>query len=368
MDAQRLSKEIVFGLKDLLSFGSKSIVGIDIGASAVKVALLSKIKGKSYRLLSYGSSPISEGALIEDEIQNVDDVIKSIKDALKEARIGTHNAAISIFGPSTVARKLPVALTEGDDLDDQINWEAEQYIPFPIEETKISYHVFGQNEGGGVDVLLVGAKQEIVDSFVGVVEGAGLKVKIVDLNIIALANAFEIGAQRQIQAGESYLVLDFGAQSIKQVIFRTNNLPFTKEMTMGGSAITEEIQRQLGVNYLEAEELKTIGDGSGNLPEEVLSIISDMTDSMVGEVKKNVDFYLSSSADDTIKKCFITGGSALLPGLSEKLESVLGMDVIFLNLFEDIVPERKFKSEQLEEMNYRGAVAIGLSARGLEGA
>jgi type IV pilus assembly protein PilM len=367
LDSQKLSKEIVFALKDLLSFGSKSMVGIDIGSSAVKVALMSKNKGQGYRLVSYGQSPVPEGAIIDDEIQNLDEIVKSVKDALKDGKITQHLAVVSIFGPSTVARKLPIALTEGDDLDDQISWEAEQYIPFPIEETKISHHVFGQNEGGGIDVLLVGAKQELVDSFVGVVEAAGLKVKIVDLGIIALANAFEIATKSKVADDESYLVLDFGAQSIKQIIYRANNLPFTKEISLGGSSITEEIQRQLGVSFLEAEELKTIGDGSGNLPEEVLSIISDMTDNMAGEVKKNVDFYLSSSADETLKKCFITGGSSLLPGITEKLENVLGIDVSYLNLFEEIAPDRKFKTEQLEEINYRGPIAIGLSARGLEG-
>jgi len=366
-----LSKELSLGvitnkLKEALDFGKKSFIGIDIGLSSIKVAQVQKKKNGTFKLIKFSSSLIPEGALIEDEIHNEEDIIDSLKEALDEIGLSNCDCCIGLSGPSTFARRLQLAGGTEEEINDQVMWEAEQYIPFDIEDAALSHHVFGQNEGGGMDVLVVAAKKQIIDTFKDLVEKVKIKVKVIDLDSLAIVNVFDSILSKELKKDSSYIVMDVGAQKTSLVIFRNHRIIFVKEMEIGGLMVTEEIQRQMGVNYSEAEDLKTNIDENGNLPEEVVDIIDEVLDTIFSEIKKTIDFYLTSSSDESLSSCFITGGCTLLPGLIEGIEALLGMEVKILNIFDSIDYDKKnIDEDELENIAYRGVAALGLAMRDL---
>lgn len=348
----------------MLTLGGKAIVGVDIGLSSVKIALIEN-KGKEFSLLKYGSAVLPEGAIIEDEIQKPEEIVEAIRQIAEELELNPLVAALGLSGPNTLARKLQLAGGTDEEIEDQVLWEAEQYLPFDIEESKVGFHLIGENEGGGVDVIVAAAKNDTILNYRELVEQADGIVKIVDLGILAITNVFELVMGEEIEdPDKSYLILDMGAQSTFFIIYKAGVIMFSKEIPVGGVIITEEIQRQMGVNYFEAEDLKTHGDENGNLPEEILEIIDDVVETFFSEIKKAIDFYVSSTSDESLVGCAVTGGGALIPGILEGLEALLGVDVRVLNPFDAIsYKSGAFTEEEVNQIAYRGVQALGLAMR-----
>ncbi len=367
MDVKELVTKIRKSLLDVFDFGPKTLIGVDIGQSAVKACVLSSDKkGNSYKLQHFSRVPLSEGTIIEDEIHKDEEVIDAIREATKGAGAGVTKVCIGLSGASTISRRLQLAGGTADEIEDQVSWEAEQYIPFNVEESSLSFHLIGENEGGGVDVVVAAAKNSLIEDRKGLVESAGLRPKIVDLNVLACINLFQYIKASSMGDDTSAIFMDIGAQSTQFVICREETIVFTKEIAMGGEMATEEIQRQMGVNHIDAENLKTVGDENGNLPEEVIEVIEQVNDSFLADIKKTIEFYITSTSDESFQKVYLTGGGALTPGLLESLETTLGLEVEFLNPFEVIDYGKKFTEEDLEEIGYLGAAAIGLAMRKLK--
>ena len=368
-DPKKIIEELVEQVKDALKLGPRNLIGIDIGFSAIKIVELKKIKDEKYELVRYAFEPLPEAAIIEDEIQNQEQVVEAIKTAYDSQKFSTPLVALGLWGANTVARRLQLAGGSAEEIEDQVIWEAEQYIPFDIEDSAISFHIVGENEGGGVDVIVAAARKELIDTFRDLVENAGLKVKIVDLVQIALLNVFELVAADALAENErsSWVILDIGAQQTEFIIYKNGMISFSKQINVGGLMITEEIQRQMGVNYKEAEDLKITGDQDGNLPEEIIEIIDSVVETFFGELKKTLDFYVSSTSDEAFSGCYITGGSAQIPGLLEGLEALLGFPVKVLNPMDAIIyDESDFEESEIRDFSYRSAAAIGLGMRSLD--
>ncbi|RLA64982.1 MAG: hypothetical protein DRQ88_10055 [Epsilonproteobacteria bacterium] len=365
MDLKSLISNIADTLKDILNLGPKGIVGVDIGLSSVKVAQIQKIPGKKFKLIRYSTVPLPEGAIIEDEVQNENAVVEAISKALKKAKISSENVVIGLKGPHSITKKLTLAGGTIEEIDDQVHWEAEQYLPFDLEVASLGYHVMGENEGGGVDIIFAAATNEVVEKFSDLVGQANLRVKIIDMDMTAMINIFELVMDTKLDvANESYLVLDVGAQKTNFIIYKNKRILFTKEIPVGGLVITEEIQRQMGVNYSEAEDLKKSGDDQGNLPEEILSIIEESINAFFNEVQKTYDFYVSSTSDESLVGCYITGGSAQLMGLAEGLESILGVEVNYLNPFEKFdYDANNLKGLDMNDLAFTSTIALGLAMR-----
>lgn len=366
MDFQKQLEQITDNLKDSLNIGPKNVIGIDIGLHSIKVAEVQKLSEKSYKLLRYASVALPEASLIEDEIQKEEDVVECLKQALKKAKITHKLACLGLSGPNTIARRLQLVGGSADEIEDQVMWEAEQYLPFGVFESSIAFDVVGENEGGGVDVIVAACRNDTLEAFREVLTKADLKVKIVDLSVLALVNVFQhVVSEKQEDEYASSILLDIGAQTMNFVIFKNDTIAFTKEVSVGCVMITEEIQRQLGVNYQEAEDLKIIGDQNGNLPEEILEIVDDVVETFFSEIKKTIDFYVTSTSDDAFEGCYVTGGGALIPGLLEGLEALLGVKVQNLNPFEKIAYDKKIPDDLVNDIAYKGVVAIGLAMRQL---
>jgi type IV pilus assembly protein PilM len=358
-----VKKDLKKAFQALLLSG-KNLAGVDIGLSAVKIAQLDGKDG-DFTLTKYVQVNLPEGAIIEDEIQKPEDITAAVVEAANALDLSPLVACLGISGPNTVARKLQLAGGTPEEIEDQVLWEAEQYLPFDIEESTVDYHLVGENEGGGVDVIVAAAKKDVILNFREIVEEAGGVVKIVDLGILAVSNVFEQVMGDKLDDPEpSYLILDMGAQTTYFIIYKAGMIVFTKEINVGGVMITEEIQRQMGVNYYEAEDLKITGDENGNLPEEILEIVDDIVETFFSEIKKAIDFYISSTSDESLQACYVTGGSALIPGILEGLEALLGVDVSVLNPFDVIgYKEKNFTEAEINQIAYQGVQAIGLAMR-----
>lgn len=351
-------------VKESMGLGAKEMVGLDVGLHSIKVAKLKK-DGSTYLLESYASVALPEAALIEDEIQKEEEIVEAIEKAMKKSKCSAMAICLGLSGPNTVARKLQLAGGTEEEIEDQVAWEAEQYLPFPVDESAVSSFTVGENAGGGVDVIVAAARSDVLEAFRDLAESGGQKVKVVDLGVLAVCNVFDLIIQDKIEDPDaSYIVMDFGAQKTEFFIYKNDILSFHKEMTIGGVMITEEIQRQMGVNYHEAEDLKITGNEEGNLPEEIVEIIDDVLNAFYAEIKKTVDFYISSTSDENFADCYITGGASLTPGLVEGLQEILGIEVKLLDPFDIInVNRKKFSDEELHEITYQGVAAIGLGIR-----
>ncbi len=365
MDVGKVLEEVIEEIKDLLNLTPSEVIGIDIGFSSIKMAEI-KVQGKgTYKLQNYASVPLIEGCFIEDEIQRPEDVKEAIKEALVLLKSSRKSVCIGLSGPNCLARKLQLAADEEEDLEDQVYWEAEQYLPFPIENSKISFHLLGKNDGGGMEIVLAATKEETLLNFKDLVDECGVKTKIIDLSLLALSNIFEITiGEQKYSEGPSTIFIDMGAQKTLFLIYGKGSILFTKEIPIGGLAVTEEIQRRMGVNFIEAEDLKILGDDEGNLPEEVLEIIEDMLGTFCSEIKNSLDFYITSTSDESFTECYVTGGASRTPGLYEKLDETLELDIISFNPLDAIsVNTGKLAEDDLDKILYEGAVALGLALR-----
>lgn len=363
MSSKNILDKLKDSLNDMLDFGPKGIIGIDIGLSAIKLAEVVEVSKGSYQVNRYASWPLNEGVLIEDEIQKEDELIEALRSAFKKLNSGAKNICIGLYGPNTIIKRMQMAAGSVEEIEDQVMWEAEQYLPFSIEEGNISFSIIGENSGGGVDVIVGAARKSLVHTFKDLLERINLKVKIVDLGAAALINVFDSVIDEN-ERDKTWILIDVGAQKTHFIIYKNQAMVFYKEMNIGGLTITEEIQRQMGVNYEEAESLKIFGDGSGNVPEEIGMINFQVVEMFLAEFKKTIDFWINSTSEEVFDGCYISGGSSTIPGLRDGLQDLFGVEVKTFNLFERFSYNEKYISnEESDEIALRGVCAVGLAMR-----
>lgn len=349
-------------------FEKGSLVGIDIGLSSVKIAVLNEKKKGEYRLDKYGSFPLSEAAIIEDEVQKPDEVINAIQSIIKQKKIQKRIACIGMSGPNTVTKRLQVPDGTTDDIEENIMWESEQYIPFGADDAEISFYVIGKIESEDVVDAIVGAgKVDVIDRYMEYIQDAGLIAKVVDLNCFAITNVFELVNRERLDqlSKEGSIIIDFGAQYTTIIVYKNGGPILTKEISIGGVLLTEEIQRTMGVSYDEAEDLKIHGDDNGNLPEEILVILEEYLEKLMSEIRKVLNFYIAAGASDQVSYCFITGGSSRLPGIVESLQELIEFETEYINPFDVIDVKGQFDPDVLEEIATTGIVSLGLAMRSI---
>jgi type IV pilus assembly protein PilM len=287
----------------MANFEKGQLVGIDIGLSSVKVALLSKTKKNVFRLEKFKSIPLSEAAIIEDEVQKPDEIIEAIGKALEESGIDTRICNLGMDGPNTMTKRFQVPDGTKDDVEDNILWESEQYIPFGADESEVDYYVIGDIPEDEVkDVLVAAIRVDIAEAYMEYVKTLGLLPKVIDLNVLAMNNVFELVYEKNLDrySEDGVIILDFGAQTTSVIVYKNSGPVLTKEVNVGGVLITEEIQRIMGVSYDEAEDLKKHGDDNGNLPEEIISIIESQISTQIAELKKVLNFYIAAGSSEQV--------------------------------------------------------------------
>jgi type IV pilus assembly protein PilM len=351
-------------IDDLLSkLNPGGIFGIDIGSHSIKVCEVSGTPGK-FKVEKFGSFVLSEASVIEDQFQKPSEIVEGILEAMNRAGIRSKLACIGLYGPNTMTKRLNVPEGTKEEIEDHILWEAEQYITFGAEDSQISFHIIGENEGGGKDALVAAARNELIENYTNVLSEGKISAKIVDLNVLALSNIFEEVYQSEInELSQGTLLIDSGAQSTKLIIYKRGGPIFTKEILIGGGLITEEIQRQMGVSYEEAEDLKVTTDENGNLPQEILNIINIQLDQQIAEIRKNVNFYVTQGSTEKVEHCFVTGGNSLCPGFLDKLSASTGLEAQSMDIFKKIKIDDRKASNGIDQLAAISGVAIGLAMR-----
>lgn len=348
------------------TFEKGQLIGIDIGLSAVKIAVLSEGRKGSYRLEKYHEIYLSEAAVIEDEFQKPEEIIGAIQKIIKDQKIFKHIACVGIGGPNTVTKRLQVPDGSKEDVEDNIIWESEQYIHFGADDAEIGFSILGKHEDEEVvDAIVGAAKIDTIENYMALISEAGLVPKVVELNVFAIVNIFECIYKDRLDSlsNEGAIIIDYGAQYTTVIVYKNGAPVLTKEISIGGVLLTEEIQRAMGVSYAEAEDLKIHGDDAGNLPEEIIEILEQHNLRLIEELKKVLNFYIAAGSSQQVGYTFITGGSCRLPGVKEALQDFVDMDVEEIEPLEAIEVRGKFSEEELDDLTYCGVVALGLAMR-----
>ncbi|MCK5340321.1 MAG: type IV pilus assembly protein PilM [Desulfobulbaceae bacterium] len=342
----------------------KLSLGIDIGSYAVKVCEMTDTsKGRS--LLSLGSSLMPEGAVEDGVLQDPAAVARVISNLSKNIKVKGTKTAISISGYSVIVKKINLEVMSDEDMESHIHTEAEQYIPFDIEDVYLDFQNLHTNKEGEdrTDVMLVAAKKDVVDSYLGMLKTAGLSAVVVDVDAFALENAYE----DNFGLTENIILIDIGASKMNINIISKGTSILARDVVLGSRQITEQIQARFDLSYEEAEALKI-----GNIPpedrqEELEDIFSGACTQWIAEIKRALDFYSSNHPDETISRMVISGGGARIKGLDQLFSEEIGIPAEIFNPFSAaIVDNNKIDPEYLKYIAPEMAISMGLSTRPAE--
>lgn len=345
---------------------SKGIIGLDIGSSSIKVAEIRDTK-KGYHLENLGIQPLPPEVIVDGALMNASAVVDAIQTLLSERKIKVKNVCTSVGGTGVIMKRIKVPARDSTEMASTIQFDAAQYIPFDMSEVNLAYQPVGTpDEEGQMEVLMVAARKDLVNDYVTVIKEAGLNPVIMDIDGFAIYNMFEINYP--IQPDEVAALVNVGASVINLVVCKGGAPLYTRDVSSGGHLYTEEIQKQLGVSYEEAEILK-IGGTSGADTEEVMrqevqDIIRTVSESIAIEVQKSLDFFSTTSPEDHISKIWLSGGASKVSGFKDVLEERSGIPVEMINPFNNIsFDDKKFDINFLEQIGPQAAVAVGLALR-----
>jgi type IV pilus assembly protein PilM len=350
----------------LPGFNAKSIVGLDVGSSSIKAVELSmKGKGKNFDLTHLGVAQVPPEAIVQGAFLNSSAITEAIKEAVENAKIKTSNVAAAVCGHSVIVKKVSLPQMTRDELDEQIRWEAEQYIPFDVNEVNLDFQILEASDGEGqMDVLLVAAKKDLIDDYVQVVREAGLTPVAVDVAGFAIENAFE--ANYDTTPDDVIALVNIGAQVVNINIISGGIPCFTRDITTAGNQYTEEIQKALSISFEEAERIKLGGQGTDSqdvVPQEVEQAMQSVTETVIGEISRSLDFYAATTAESRINKVYLSGGSAKVSGLVTAFHERTGLEVETLNPLAQMLPSDRFDQEYLDDVSATLSVGVGLALR-----
>ena len=311
----------------LFSRKYRQLIGLDITTSSIKLIELSW-SGKQFRVESYAAEPTPANSMNEKNIADAEAVGEAIRRAVKKAGARSKDVAIAISGDAAITKviQMPRNLRAGD-LEGQVETQADQYIPFPMDEVSYDFEVLGPSEKDpeSNDVLLVATRTENVEQRQNAVRAGGLTAKIVDVEAFALENACRLMTHQMPDGGldRTIAVVDFGASSTTFSVLRSLKVVYTRDFPFGGQQLTEEIMRTYGLSMEEAGRAKKEGGLPGNYQTEVLDpFIDDMTQ----QVSRSLQFYLASgSGREQPEKILVCGGCANIAGVADVISSRVGI-------------------------------------------
>jgi len=337
------------------------VIGIDIGSSSVKLVQLKDLKG-SYQLLNAGIVPLPPEAIVDNTIMDSATIVNAVKSLVTSLGVKVKDVACSISGNSVIIRKITLPVMPAEELEDQITWEAEQYIPFDINDVNMDFQILSPDsiDPSKMVVLLVASKRDIINDYLAVFNEAGLSLSVVDVDSFAVQNAFEIN--HDAGAEDVVALINVGASVMNINVVREGISLFTRDVQMGGNLYTEEIQKHLGVSGSEAESMKILAVETNN--SELLDVLGKVNETITQEIRRSLDFYNSTASDDRITKVFVSGGSSKGYKFIESVNDKIGIPVELINPFAKLkYNEKDFDPEYLQEIGPLMAVTVGLAIR-----
>ncbi len=353
----------------MLFIGRKTptILGLDISSTAVKLLELSRI-GTRYRVESYAVEPLPPNSVVEKSIADVDAVGDAIRRAVKRSGTRAKHAAVAVSGSAVITKviSMPASL-KPDEMESQIELEADQYIPYPLEEVNLDFEVLGpsQKNADMVDVLLAASRSENVDTRVAAVELGGLIARVVDVEAYAMENVFGLIADQMPAQGDgsTIAVVDVGATMTTLNVLHDGKIIYTRDQVFGGKQLTEEIMRRYGLSYEEAGMAKR----QGGLPDNyVPEVLEPFKEAMAQQVSRSLQFFFSSSQYNNVDHIVMAGGSASIAGVDEQIESKVGTGTTVANPFANMSLSPRVKPQTLSNDAPSLMIACGLALRSFD--
>jgi type IV pilus assembly protein PilM len=350
----------VFGLGK-----AKACVGLDIGSSAVKAVEL-KPAGKGFKVAAFGTEPVPPDAIVDGAIIDGNAVTDAIKRLFENNAFKTKDVAASLSGNAVIVKKISLPVMTPAELSESILWEAEQYIPFDIQDVNLDYQILDPGttaDGSGtMEVLLVAAKKEKISDYTGVISQAGRTAVVVDVDAFALQNAYEVNYG--LEALQVVVLLNAGASAININILTGDQSVFTRDISIGGNAYTEAVQKELNLPFDSAEQAKKGLPVDGVSFDDVRPVLHAMTENVLLEIQKTFDFFKATASSDRIDRIVVSGGASRVDGFAAALQERFGTPVESFDPFRKIALDAgKLHLADAENVLPTAAVAVGLALR-----
>ena len=339
---------------------------MDISSTSVKVLELSR-QGDRYQVEAYATEPLPLNAVVEQSISNDEAVGEAIRKAIARSRTSAKAAAIAVAGSAVITKTVHMSATlKDDEMDFQIRAEADQYIPYPLEEVALDWEIQGPSEGLAdmVDVLLAACRSETVDRRKDAVEYAGISVERVDVEAFCTERAFALlGAQVVGEDVETVAVLDIGATMTTLSVLHEGKSIYTREQLFGGKQLTEDIKRRYGLSDEEAQRAKI----EGGVPDDYESEVLDpFRQSVVQQVSRSLQFFYSSSQFNDVDCIVLAGGTSAIAGLADRVQETLGIPTVVANPFVSMTLSQKVNANLLNSDAPSLMIAAGLALRSFD--
>ena len=346
---------------------SNLLLGLDVSSTSVKLLELSRSNGR-YRVESYGVEPLPPNAVVEKNISDVEGVGEALKRLVSRSKAGSTNVAVAVAGSAVITKviEMDASLTD-EEMENQIIVEADQYIPYPLDEVSIDFEVQGISEQSPdqVEVLLAACRKENVELREAAMELGGLSARIVDIEAHAMKRAFELIQSQLGSSPEDMVVaiLDIGATMTTLSVLADDRSIYTREQLFGGKQLTEEIQRRYSLSFEEAGLAKKQGGLPDDYDEEVLRPFKE---AVLQQVTRSLQFFFSSSQYDDVDYIVLAGGTASIDGLAAMIENKLGTPTIIANPFADMSLSSKVDAAALANDAPAMMITCGLAMRSFD--
>jgi type IV pilus assembly protein PilM len=344
---------------------ARSLVGLDIGSSAVKAVEL-KPAGKGYKVMAFGSEPVPPDSIVDGAIIDAAAVADAIRRLFDGRSIKTKEVAASLSGNAVIVKKIALPIMTDAELAESIYWEAEQYIPFDIQDVNLDYQILDPGDAAAgksnMDVLLVAAKKEKIADYTGVIAQAGRSAVVVDVDAFALQNAYE--ANYGIDPGAVVVLLNAGASATNINILQGDQSVFTRDISIGGNAYTEALQKELNLPFEQADQLKRGAVVEGASFDDARPVLHAVSENVMLEIQKTFDFFKTTASSDRIDRIMVSGGASRAEGFTEMLTERFEAPVEVFDPFKKVAfDSRKFNVDSPADVAPTVAVAVGLALR-----
>jgi type IV pilus assembly protein PilM len=351
----------------LLSRKKPVILGLDISSTSVKLLELAK-DGDNYRVQSLAVEPLPDNAVVEKNFQDVEAIGETIQKAVKRSGTKAKLAAVAVAGSAVITKIINMPANQSEkELEQQIQLEADQYIPYPLEEINLDFEVIGPTENNpeSVDVLLAASRSENIETRSDALEIGGLKAKVVDVEAYTVENVAPLLTAHLEDGGKDKIiaVIDIGATMTCLNVIQNGNLIYTREQNFGGKQLTEEIMRRYGLAYEEAGRLKK----SGGLPDNYIpEVLEPFKETIAQQVSRFLQFFYTAGQHNSVDLIALAGGCASIPGIDELIESHLGTKTVIANPFANMSLSSKVNPQSLSKDAPSLMIACGLALRSFD--
>ncbi len=353
---------------DFFNDTTPPLIGVDISTSAVKMVELSASGKGVYRLEGYSIAAIPKDAVTDGNIVGLEQVSDAVKLAWKLLGTREKRAALALPSAAVITKKVMMSANLREtDMEAQVEAEANQYIPFPLEEVNIDFQVIGPvaNNPDEVEVLIAASRKEKIEDRVAAAEDAGLKVAVMDVDTYATEAAYSLVANQLPNGGkdQTVMIIDIGAVMMHINVLQDNKSVYIREQAFGGSQLTQEIQRRFGLSVEEAE----IAKRKGGLPESYDSeILQPFMLSLATEIARALQFFTSSTQYNRVDHIVLAGGCAAIPAVNVMVQDRTQVNTIVANPFQSMSLGSKVKQQQIAIDAPALIVACGLAMRGVD--